>query len=104
MDNDANGWEDVSNDEEEAAMNVDSEDNDKEEMMEDYEGMYFWYQDEIAKYGFDMMPLGKLMYPDGHIVGHCGLAWYYKQRLNPNLDTAAIVVILVGETFGFEMF
>jgi hypothetical protein len=41
MDNDANGWEDVSNDEEEAAMNVDSEDNDKEEMMEDYEGMYF---------------------------------------------------------------
>jgi pre-60S factor REI1 len=91
MDDDADGWEDVSDDEEEAAMNVDNEDNDKEEMMEDDEGMYAGYQDEIAKYGFDVTPLGELVFPDGRIVGHRGLARYYKQRLNPNRDTAAVV-------------
>ena len=90
MNDDADdGWEDVSDDEE-AAMNVDNEEDD-EEMMEDDEGMYAGYQDEISKYGFDVTPLGELVFPDGRIVGHRGLARYYKQRLNPNQDTDAVV-------------
>ncbi len=43
--------------------------------------MYAAYQDEIAKYGFDVTPLGELVLPDGRIIGHRGLARYYKQRL-----------------------
>lgn len=85
MDEDA-GWEDITDDEaEDVEMEVDDEDE------EDGEGMYAGYEDEIAKYGFDVTPLGELVFPDGRIIGHRGLARYYKQRLNPHQDTAAVV-------------
>ena len=86
MDEDA-GWEDITDDE---AEDVEMEDDDQDE-DEDGEGMYAGYEDEIAKYGFDVTPLGELVFPDGRIIGHRGLARYYKQRLNPHQDTAAVV-------------
>ena len=88
-DDDDAGWEDITDDEEEDM----GEDVEGEEMDEDGdgEGMYSGYEDEIAKYGFDVTPLGELVFPDGRIVGHRGLARYYKQRINPHQDTAAVV-------------
>jgi len=81
------GWEDITDDEEEE---VEAGDVEMEE-DEDGEGMYAGYEDEIAKYGFDVTPLGELVFPDGRIIGHRGLARYYKQRLNAQQDTAAVV-------------
>jgi pre-60S factor REI1 len=89
MEEDDADWEDVTDDEDEDMQ----QDND-EDMMDDEgdaEGMYAGYEDEIAKYGLDVTPLGELVFPDGRIIGHRGLARYYKQRLNPTQDTAAVV-------------
>jgi len=61
------------------------EDVDSDEEMEDVndDGLYAAYQDEISHHGFDITPLGELIFPDGRIVGHRGLSRYYKQKYYP---------------------
>lgn len=68
-DDDSGEWEDIDSDEE---MD-ESEDAD--------DGLYAAYQDEIAKHGLDVTPLGEIVFPDGRIIGHRGLSRYYKQRI-----------------------
>jgi pre-60S factor REI1 len=67
VDEDEDEWEDVDSDDE----------------MEGDDGIYAAYEDEIAKHGFDISPLGELIFPDGRIIGHRGLSRYYKQRFAP---------------------
>ena len=76
-DDDSGEWEDVDSDEE-----MDEE--------EEEDGLYAAYQDEIAKHGFDITPLGELIFPDGRIIGHRGLARYYKQRITPEKSVAVM--------------
>lgn len=68
-------WEDVSDDED-ASMT--------DEHKEDDDDLYDAYQEEISSRGFDITPLGELIFPDGRIVGHRALARYYKQRFAPD--------------------
>jgi len=68
-------WEDVSDDE---VM------EDEDEDMDDDDDLYAAYEKEITTHGFDITPLGELVFPDGRIVGHRGLARYYKQRFAPD--------------------
>lgn len=84
-DGDEEGWEDVDSDD--ASMEDDSaRDEDDEE-----DDLYDAYQEEIATHGFDITPLGELVFPDGRIVGHRGLARYYKQRFAPDrMERAAV--------------
>ncbi|KAL7526549.1 hypothetical protein ACHAXR_001537, partial [Thalassiosira sp. AJA248-18] len=63
-------WEDVDDDED--GMEVDDDD------------LYSAYQSNIASQGFDITPLGELIFPDGRIIGHRALARYYKQRFAPD--------------------
>ncbi len=72
---DGDEWEDVSDDED-ASM--------KDEDKEDDDDLYDAYQKEISSRGFDITPLGELVFPDGRIVGHRALARYYKQRFAPD--------------------
>ena len=74
-------WEDVSNDE-------DMEDEDED--MDD-DDLYAAYEKEITTHGFDITPLGELVFPDGRIVGHRALARYYKQRFAPDPTERAAV-------------
>jgi pre-60S factor REI1 len=69
-------WEDVSSDDEDASMKDDEEQDDDD--------LYVAYQEEISSRGFDITPLGELIFPDGRIVGHRALARYYKQRFAPD--------------------
>ena len=83
-DNDEEEWEDVSDEEEEDASMKEEDDDDDDEF-------YDAYQEEIASHGFDITPLGELIFPDGRIVGHRGLARYYKQRFAPDrMERAAV--------------
>jgi pre-60S factor REI1 len=81
-------WEDVEDDDgegewEDASME-DGEQGDDDDL-------YAAYESEIATHGFDITPLGELVFPDGRIVGHRGLARYYKQRFAPDrLERAAV--------------
>ncbi|KAL9184338.1 hypothetical protein ACHAXT_002424 [Thalassiosira profunda] len=75
-------WEDASDDEgewEDASMD------------EGDDALYDAYQSNIASRGFDITPLGELVFPDGRIVGHRGLARYYKQRFAPDRCERAAV-------------
>ena len=76
-------WEDVSDDEEMV---------EKQECEDDglYDSLYDGYQEEIAKYGFDVTPLGELILPDGRIIGHRTLSRYYKQHFRPSMDDPAV--------------
>jgi len=76
-DSDSGEWEDVDSDE------------DMEDGNED--GLYAAYQDEIANHGFDITPLGELIFPDGRIVGHRGLSRYYKQKYIPENSRPSVV-------------
>lgn len=58
---------------------------------QDEDGLYTAFQEEIAHHGFDITPLGELIFPDGRIIGHRGLSRYYKQRLSPGDSRAAVV-------------
>mmetsp|Transcript_52207 Transcript_52207/g.156692 ORF Transcript_52207/g.156692 Transcript_52207/m.156692 type:complete len:495 (-) Transcript_52207:392-1876(-) len=78
-DDDSAEWEDVSDDE------------GMEEEDEDEEGLYRGYEDELATHGYDITPLGELVFPDGRIVGHRGLSRYYKQTVRGPSDRAAVV-------------
>eukprot|EP00579_Thalassiosira_antarctica_P002004 CAMPEP_0201869818 /NCGR_PEP_ID=MMETSP0902-20130614/3190_1 /ASSEMBLY_ACC=CAM_ASM_000551 /TAXON_ID=420261 /ORGANISM="Thalassiosira antarctica, Strain CCMP982" /LENGTH=484 /DNA_ID=CAMNT_0048395373 /DNA_START=33 /DNA_END=1487 /DNA_ORIENTATION=+ len=57
---------------------------DTEEEGGEDDDMYDAYQSELATKGFDITPLGELIFPDGRIIGHRGLARYYKQRFAPD--------------------
>jgi len=74
----------------EAGEDDEWEDVDSDEEMEGDDGLYAAYQDEIARHGFDITPLGELIFPDGRIIGHRGLSRYYKQRLSANDDRASV--------------
>lgn len=68
-------WEDVPDD------GMDDGDDDDED---DDEDMYEAYKSNINSQGFDITPLGELVFPDGRIIGHRGLSRYYKQRFAPD--------------------
>jgi len=74
-------WEDVDSDED---MEADDDDDDDD-------GLYAAFQDEIANHGFDITPLGELIFPDGRIVGHRGLSRYYKQKFTPDDSRTSVV-------------
>ena len=77
-------WEDVDEDED---AEMEQNDNDDEED----DDLYAAYQEEIASHGFDITPLGELIFPDGRIIGHRGLSRYYKQRFAPDrMERAAV--------------
>ena len=83
-------WEDVDEDDnsewEDASMKDGSSNIEEEE-----DDLYEAYQSEIATQGYDITPLGELIFPDGRIVGHRGLARYYKQRFAPDrMERAAV--------------
>jgi pre-60S factor REI1 len=59
--------------------------------MDDDDDLYAAYEKEITTHGFDITPLGELVFPDGRIVGHRALARYYKQRFAPDPTERAAV-------------
>jgi len=70
-------WEDVSDE--------DMDENDEEDL-------YVGYEEQILNMGFDVTPLGELIFPDGRIVGHRSLRRYYKQRARSSRsDNVAVV-------------
>jgi pre-60S factor REI1 len=77
VDDDEDGWEDMSEDGNEG-------DNDEE--------MYDGFEREIARFGFDVTPLGELVFPDGRVVGHRALRRYYKQNLRTEESRSTAVV------------
>jgi len=90
VNSDDEDWEDVSD-------GVDDDDND--EM-----GLYAGYEDEIAKYGFDVTPLGELVFPDGRFVGHRGLAKYYKQRVPSQSNNNSNAVVAARRAAGERLY
>ncbi|KAL7490158.1 hypothetical protein ACHAW6_015891 [Cyclotella cf. meneghiniana] len=78
-------WEDVDEDDQ------DTDKDNEDDNMEEDDDLYAAYQEEIATHGFDITPLGELIFPDGRIIGHRGLARYYKQRFAPDrMERAAV--------------
>ena len=82
MDDEDGEWEDISDDE----MGDDDDDDDMEGAEDDYQE----YEAELKTHGFDITPLGELIFPDGRIIGHRGLSRYYKQRFAPDGERAAV--------------
>lgn len=75
-------WEDISDDE--------AAGDDEEDANED-ESMYDGFEEEVQRMGFDVTPLGELIFPDGRIIGHRSLRRYYKQRpIIRNTSTAVV--------------
>jgi len=83
-DDNGDGWEDISDDEEMG------DNDDENEVDEDDDDAYSEFEEEVARMGFDVTPLGELVFPDGRIVGHRSLRRYYKQRA-PRDDARASV-------------
>uniref|UniRef100_A0A7S1BI44 ZN622/Rei1/Reh1 zinc finger C2H2-type domain-containing protein n=1 Tax=Corethron hystrix TaxID=216773 RepID=A0A7S1BI44_9STRA len=86
-------WKDISDDEEsdhddDSDSDVDSE-NDKDDLAD--------YRTAVLSHGFNISPLGELIFPNGKVVGHRGLVRYYRQRFAPVSDRAALVAVR-GET------
>lgn len=67
------------------------EDVDSDEDMGEDDGIYAAYQEEISRHGFEISPLGELIFPDGRIIGHRGLSRYYKQRFAPEDSRTSVV-------------
>ena len=80
-------WEDVSDDENEGD---DDEDN-YDDMDDEDDDLYHGYEEEVARMGWKITPLGELIFPDGRIIGHRGLRRYYKQRLSQHKETSVAV-------------
>jgi pre-60S factor REI1 len=80
-------WEDVSEDENENDDDEESYDG----MNDDDDDLYRGYEDEVAKMGWKVTPLGELIFPDGRIIGHRGLRRYYKQRLSQSKQASVAV-------------
>ena len=75
VDDDEDGWEDVS-------------DGEEEEEDELYEG----YEREIKRFGLNVNALGELVFPDGRVVGHRALRHYYKQKVSASTTTSLAIV------------
>ena len=88
-DNESGEWEDI--DEEEVDEVMDEAEEEEEEDDDDDEGLYDNYEAELATHGFDVTPLGELVFPDGRIVGHRGLSRYYKQHIRQAGQTDAVI-------------
>ena len=82
MDDEDGEWEDISDDE----MGEDDDDDMDGAEDDDYQE----YEAELKTHGFDITPLGELIFPDGRIIGHRGLSRYYKQRFAPDGERAAV--------------
>lgn len=81
-------WEDVSSDEEYDGVVMNESDEIDDDVDDD---LYATYEREVNTRGINITPLGELIFPDGRIVGHRGLARYYKQRFAPDrMDRAAV--------------
>lgn len=76
-DEDDDEWEDMSEDGENGVSPDDMDEDEKEEEADDDDDLYDEY---MTSMGFDLTPLGELIFPDGRIVGHRLLRRYYKQR------------------------
>jgi len=72
-------WEDV-----DSITDMDTDANANEESI------YATYEKEIRTHGFDITPLGEIIFPDGRIIGHRGLSKYYKQRFAPERSQASV--------------
>ena len=84
-------WEDVSSDDYKDEGAVMNESDDDDDINDDDDDIYATYEREVNTRGIDITPLGELIFPDGRIVGHRGLARYYKQRFAPDrMDRAAV--------------
>jgi len=85
-DDDTTEWEDVDD-----INNEDDRDDEEEEYDE--------YAANLAQQGFDVTPLGELVFPDGRVVGHRLLARFYKQRLARNKTNAARNAIVMENRY-----
>jgi pre-60S factor REI1 len=83
-DDDDDQWEDIDDDEEENNMDVDEDD-------EDDDSLYDAYEEAVSRLGWDVTPLGELVFPDGRIIGHRALRKYYQQRARPVQNSTAVV-------------
>lgn len=99
-DDDDDGWEDVTDDEDEDMEGVEN----GQDVEEEDDGMYAAYKDEIARFGFDVTPLGELILPDGRIIGHRGLLRYYRQRVGPNHNQDRAAVVAARRAAGERVF
>lgn len=80
-------WEDV----------VEGEDGESEEGNSQW---YDDYQSDMNIMGFDVTPLGEIIFPDGRIIGHRGLRKYYRQNLRttgPKSTAVAAAQLAAGE-------
>jgi pre-60S factor REI1 len=82
---DSTEWEDVKD-------GIDEQEDEEEEDYNDYAV-------NLAQQGFDVTPLGELIFPDGRIVGHRLLARFYKQRLARDKTTVARTAAMVAENW-----
>jgi pre-60S factor REI1 len=80
-------WDDVSDDDD----NEDEGDEENYDEMDDDDDLYRGYEEEVARMGWKITPLGELIFPDGRIIGHRGLRRYYKQRLSQHKETSIAV-------------
>jgi pre-60S factor REI1 len=78
------GWEDISDDEEAAEDDMAEDD--------DNNSIYSEFEEEVARMGIDVTPLGELVFPNGRVVGHRSLRRYYKQRTAQREDSRESVV------------
>eukprot|EP00560_Eucampia_antarctica_P009292 CAMPEP_0197827624 /NCGR_PEP_ID=MMETSP1437-20131217/4363_1 /TAXON_ID=49252 ORGANISM="Eucampia antarctica, Strain CCMP1452" /NCGR_SAMPLE_ID=MMETSP1437 /ASSEMBLY_ACC=CAM_ASM_001096 /LENGTH=502 /DNA_ID=CAMNT_0043428545 /DNA_START=110 /DNA_END=1618 /DNA_ORIENTATION=- len=83
---------DVEDDVDDGGEWEDIDEGDEKMADEDEDGVYGAYKDEIARHGFDITPLGELVFPDGRIIGHRGLSRYYKQRFTSDYANRTAVV------------
>lgn len=52
------------------------------------------YKEEVSRLGFNVSPIGELVFPNGRIMGHRGLQRYLEQRTpqpSPYIDSTAVV-------------
>jgi len=86
-DDDVDGWEDIS----------DGEEEDEEDEL--YEG----YEREIRRFGLNVNALGELVFPDGRVVGHRALRHYYKQKVTAS-TTQSLAIVAAKKASGERMY
>ena len=75
----------INDDNDDEWEDFDDNDDDDDVSMENY------YQEHVLKRGFDVTILGELIFPDGRVIGHRGLARFYKQRYSTShTDSSAV--------------
>lgn len=84
-------------DEEDSTEWEDVKDN-SDEQEDDAEEDYDEYAVNLAQQGFDVTPLGELIFPDGRIVGHRLLARFYKQRIARDKTSVARTAAMLVES------